>query len=279
MTPSPKTKGHRYSIATLSILGSIWVRITDCHIQKEATRIHRVSFRLVSAEGDLIIGIRHEVASLTGVHISAYQTMPLLLSKLEAHAALTQAFAAIVSMLIAAAALAYAVKSLWSLQRQTNASIATLSETFRPILEVLGGSLGAASVIDFKNKGNGAALNLRWRADCAPERWCSYPTNMLAPQEQGQLKGSIDWQNGLVLSYNSVASKKEILTYVKFTQDGTVINNHAVDEGYAQTRLGWTIIDPKLAVPAFHPDFVSMMPLRSQLWHWWQLKRGRERRL
>jgi hypothetical protein len=83
----------------------------------------------------------------------------------EAHAALTQALAAIVSTAIAVGALVYAVRSLKALQRQTDASISLTTETFRPIIEVLGGALGKTSQVDFVNKGNGPALNFRWRVD------------------------------------------------------------------------------------------------------------------
>ena len=75
------------------------------------------------------------------------------LSRIECHAALTQAVAAVVSMMIAAAALLYAVKSLRAMQRQADASIAMTIETFRPIIEVLGGTLSAHSQINFENKG------------------------------------------------------------------------------------------------------------------------------
>jgi len=104
------------------------------------------------------------------------------------HAALTQAFAAIMSTMIATAALIYAIESLRALQQQTEASIAMTTETFRPIIEVLGGILGATSQIDFVNKGNGAALNFRWKTDDAPERWRAYTSNIIAPQEKGTLK-------------------------------------------------------------------------------------------
>jgi len=108
-----------------------------------------------------------------------------LLLHLEVHAALTQAIAAITSTVIAAGALIYAVRSLRAVQRQADASIALTTETFRPIV-VLGGALGekpAPSHINFVNKGNGAALNFRWRVDEAPERWGGYKSNMIAPQE------------------------------------------------------------------------------------------------
>ena len=74
-------------------------------------------------------------------------TLRMVLLKVEAHAALTQAVAAIVSTLIATAALIYAVRSLNALQRQTEASISLTTETFRPIIEVLGGTLGATSTL------------------------------------------------------------------------------------------------------------------------------------
>jgi hypothetical protein len=75
---------------------------------------------------------------------------------------------------------------LKSLQRQTEASIAMTTETFRPILEVVGGSLceeSTPSNVDFVNKGNGAALDFRWRVDEEPERWGGYTSNIIAPQE------------------------------------------------------------------------------------------------
>ena len=73
-----------------------------------------------------------------------------MFSKVECHAALTQAFAAIMSTMIATAALIYAIESLRALQQQTEASIAMTTETFRPIIEVLGGILGATSQIPFR---------------------------------------------------------------------------------------------------------------------------------
>ncbi len=200
-------------------------------------------------------------------------------SALEAHASLTQALAAIVSVLIAAIALYFAVRSLWTLQRQTEASIAMTTETFRPIIEVQGGRLGRISEIDFVNKGNGAALNFRWRENNAPERWRVYTTNVLAPQERGTLKAEVDWKNGLVLGYNSVAHREEILTHVKFESTGAVSNMHEIRQGSAVTRLGWTLHDPKLEIPAWHPDYIRSLPLRSRLVHWLRLKRGKERRL
>jgi hypothetical protein len=95
-----------------------------------------------------------------------------------------------------------AARSLKDLQRQTEASIALTTETFRPIVEVLGGSLGATSHIDFVNKGNGAALNFRWREDDIPVRWRAYNSNIIAPHEKGALKGEVDWTKGLVLAYH-----------------------------------------------------------------------------
>lgn len=192
---------------------------------------------------------------------------------------MTQAVAAIASTLIAAGALVYAVRSLRALQRQTEASISLTTETFRPIIEVLGGTLGAKCTIDFINKGNGAALNFRWRVDALPEQWRVYTTNLIAPQEKGELSGEIEWQKGLVLSYNSVAHRDELLTYIAFGPTGSVSNQHEMKQGAAVTRLGWTLLDPKLAVPGFHPDLVAMQPWRARVRHWWQLKRGKERRL
>jgi hypothetical protein len=60
--------------------------------------------------------------------------MHFLLKHVEAHAALTQAIAAVGSVVIVAAALIYAVWTLKALQRQTEASIAMTTETFRPII-------------------------------------------------------------------------------------------------------------------------------------------------
>ena len=204
------------------------------------------------------------------------------LLKVESHAALTQALAAIGSTVLAIAALYFAVRSLIALQRQTEASIATVTETFRPIIEVLGGMLGeghAPSEINFKNKGNGAALNFRWRVDEEPERWGGYTTNIIAPQESGQLKAPMDWRRGLVLSYNSVAHREELLTYVRFNVGGSVSNQHEVKQGAAVTRLGWTVIDPKLAIPGWNAEYIATLPWRVRLGHWWRLKQGKERRL
>ncbi len=198
---------------------------------------------------------------------------------LECHAALTQAVAAIMSTMIATIALIYAIKSLRALQRQTEASIAMTTETFRPIIEVLGGILGATSQIDFVNKGNGAALNFRWKTDDAPERWRPYTSNIIAPQEKGTLKGEINWKKGLVLSYNSVAHREELRTHVTFGSTGSVVNSHAVSQGAAVTRQGWTLLDPELAIPAFHPDLIRSLPVMARIRHWWWLKRGKERRL
>jgi hypothetical protein len=203
----------------------------------------------------------------------------ILLLKIEMHAALTQAVAAIISMTIAAIALYYGVKSLQALQRQAEASIALTTETFRPIIEVLGGSLGAISRVDFVNKGNGVALNFRWRVDELPEKWMGYTSNVIAPKETGVLRGQIDWKKGLVLSYNSVAHREEISTRVSFGSEGSVSNSHDIRQGAAVTRQGWTILDPDLAVPAFHPALIKSMPLNQRIKHWWRLKRGRERRL
>ncbi len=206
-------------------------------------------------------------------------TIRMVLLKVEAHAALTQAVAAIVSTLIATAALIYAVRSLNALQRQTEASISLTTETFRPIIEVLGGTLGATSTLQFVNKGNGAALNFRWRVDQTPERWRGYKSNIIASKEQGDLRGEFEWQKGLILSYNSVAHRDELLTYVKFESSGSVSNQHEVRQGAAVTRLGWTLLDPKLAVPGFHTAFVAMQPWRARVRHWRRLKTGKERRL
>jgi hypothetical protein len=197
----------------------------------------------------------------------------------EAHAALTQALAAIVSVMIAVGALVYAVRTLEALQRQTDASISLTTETFRPIIEVLGGTHGQTSQIDFVNKGNGPALNFRWRVEKTPEQWRAYTSNIIAPQEKGILKGEFEWQKGLVLSYNSAANQAEIFTYVTFGSTGSVSNHHKVRQGAAVTRLGWTLLDPKLAIPGFHPDFIAIQPLRMRIRHWWRLKRGKERRL
>jgi len=202
-----------------------------------------------------------------------------VLLKIEAHAALTQAVAAIASTGIATCALVYAVRSLTALQRQTEASIALTTETFRPIIEVLGGTLSATSTLQFLNKGNGAALNFRWRVDQAPERWRGHTSNIIPSKEGGDLRGEFEWQKGLVLSYNSVAHKDELLTYVKFGPTGSVSNQHEVRQGAAVTRLGWTLLDPKLAIPGFHPDFVAMQPWRARVRHGWRLITGKERRL
>jgi hypothetical protein len=200
------------------------------------------------------------------------------LAVLEAHSALTQALAAIMSVLIATVALYFAVRSLWMLQRQTETNITMTAETFRPIIEVQAGKLGQVSEIEFVNKGNGAALNFRWRENSALEKWRVHTTNVLAPQEHGTLKGDVNWKDGLVLGYNSVAHREEILTHVKFGATGAITNMHEIRQGAAVTRLGWTLHDPKLEVPAWHPDYIRALPLRAQLVHWWQLKRGKERR-
>jgi hypothetical protein len=181
--------------------------------------------------------------------------------------------------MIATAALIYAIESLRALQQQTEASIAMTTETFRPIIEVLGGILGATSQIDFVNKGNGAALNFRWKTDDAPERWRAYTSNIIAPQEKGTLKGEIDWKRGLVLSYNSVAHRGEIRTHVTFGPTGAVFNSRDVRQGAAVTRQGWTLLDPELAIPAFHPDLIRSMAAMDRIKHWWRLKGGKERRL
>jgi hypothetical protein len=210
------------------------------------------------------------------------ETVRLILLKIESHAALTQAIAAVASTLIAAGALIYAVRSLKALQRQAEASIAFTTETFRPIIEVLGGSLmegPSLSEINFVNKGNGAALNFRWRVDEEPERWGGYKSNIIAPQENGILKAQMEWRRGLVLSYNSVAHREEILTYVKFGSTGHVSNSHDVRQGAAVTRMGWTVLDPKLAIPGWDANLIGMMPWRGRLRHWWRLKQGKERRL
>lgn len=207
--------------------------------------------------------------------------MHSLLKAIEAHAALTQAIAAIGSVMIAAAALIYAVSSLKTLKRQTEASISTTTETFRPIIEVIGAEqLAAACDMGFVNKGNGSALNFRWRDNVLPERWRAYRTNIIAAQEKGILQAGLDWHRGLVLSYNSTANRDEILTYVTVdSSSGAVTNNHVVKQGAAVTRPGWTVLDPKLAIPAYNPDFIRSMPIRARLRHWWRLKRGKERRL
>ena len=204
-----------------------------------------------------------------------------MLKAMEAHAALTQAVAAVGSVAIATAALIYAVWTLKALQRQTEASIAMTNETFRPIIEVLGAEqLAAICDMEFVNKGNGPALNFRWRDNVLPERWRAYRTNIISSQEKGVLKASLDWHKGLVLSYNSTANSDEILTYVTVdSSSGSVTNNHVVKQGAAITRLGWTIIDPKLAIPAYHPELRRSLPIRARLKHWWRLKRGKERRL
>jgi hypothetical protein len=202
-----------------------------------------------------------------------------VLSTIEAHAALAQAVTVITSTLIAVIALLYAIKSLWTLQRQTEANVAMTTETFRPIVEVLGGSLGNTSQVDFVNKGNGPALNFRWRDNSVPERWKAFRTNVVAPQEKGALTGEFDWKKGLVLSYNSVAHREEICTRIKFGPDGTVSNMHDISQGAAVTRQGWTLLDPDAAIPAWHPELIRAMPPMKRLAHWWRLKRGRELRL
>lgn len=205
-----------------------------------------------------------------------------VLMQLETHAALTQAAAAIVSTVIAAFALIYAVLSLKAVQRQADASIALTTETFRPIVEVLGGMLGekpAPSHIDFVNKGNGAALNFRWRVNEVPERWGNHTSNMIAPQEKGRIVAPMDWRKGLVLSYSSVANREEIRTYIKFQRSGAVVNHHDVRQGETVSRMGWTVANPELAIPAWHPSLIAAMPWRLRLRHWWGLKRGTERRL
>lgn len=205
-----------------------------------------------------------------------------LLSKIEAHAALTQAVGAIASTLIAIVALYFAVRSLVALQRQTEATTATLTETFRPMVEVQGGILrkGAfPSKIDFDNKGHGIALNFRWRVDELPESWGGYTTNIIAPGEKGQITAVVDWEKGLILSYNSVAHSEEILTYVKFHPGGSVSNQHAISRGAAVTRLGWTMANPELAVPGWKPKMIAALPWRRRVVHWWRWKRGKERRL
>jgi hypothetical protein len=207
--------------------------------------------------------------------------MHFLLKHVEAHAALTQAIAAVGSVVIAAAALIYAVWTLKALQRQTEASIAMTTETFRPIIEVSGAEqLAAVCEMNFVNKGNGPALNFRWRDNVNPERWRAYRSNIIAAQEKGVLKAGLDWQKGLVLSYNSSANPDEILTYVTVDPySGSVTNTHDVNQGSTVTRLGWTLIDPKLAIPGFHPAFVAMEPFWARMKHRWRLKRGKERRL
>lgn len=174
------------------------------------------------------------------------------------------------------------MRSLRILRRQTEASIALTNETFRPIVEVLGGALAenpSPSRIDFENKGNGSALNFRWRVDQEPQRWAGYKSNIIAPREKGSIVAPLNWKKGLVLSYNSAASGEEILTYVKFGGTGTVSNDHVVNQGAAVTRLGWAVADPDSAIPGWHPSLVAAMPWRARLWHWWRLKQGKERRL
>jgi hypothetical protein len=207
--------------------------------------------------------------------------MHSILKAMEAHAALTQTVASVGSVAIAAAALIYVVCTLKALQRQTEASIAMTNETFRPIIEVLDAEqLAAACDMAFVNKGNDPALNFRWRDNVLPERWRAYRTNIISSQENGVLKAGLDWHKGLVLSYNSTANPDEILTYVTVdSSSGSVTNNHVVKQGAAITRLGWTIIDPKLAIRAFHPNLIRSLPMRARLRHWWRLKRGKERRL
>lgn len=210
--------------------------------------------------------------------VSQASSISRIISALETHAALTQAIAALGSVLIATIALYFAVKSLFALQRQTEASVAMMTETFRPIVEVLGGKLSQVSEINFINKGNGAALNFRWRENTLPERWMVYTTNVFAPQEHGTLSGEIDWKKGLVLGYNSVAHREEILTHVQFGSTGAVFNRHEFRQRNAATRPGWTLHDPNLAIPAWHPDLIRSLPLYARLVHWWRLRRGKERR-
>ncbi len=210
------------------------------------------------------------------------EALQYLFATLETHAALTQAIAAILSTLIAACTLIYAFRSLRALQRQTQASIQLATESFRPIVEVLGGAFGSppkSSEVDFQNKGNGAALNFRWRVDEEPERWGGYTSNIVSAQEKGRIVAPMNWREGLVLSYNSVANSEEIRTYVRFGSNGIVSNSHDVRQGHAVTRMGWTVADPKLAIPGWHPDLIRAMPWRSRVRHWWLLKRGKERRL
>jgi hypothetical protein len=156
--------------------------------------------------------------------------MHSILNTLEAHAALTQAAAAVGSVAIAATALISTVWTLKASQSQTEASIAMTTETFRPIIEVLGAEqLAAICDMTFVNKGNGPALNFRWRDNILPERWCAYSTNIISSQEKGVLKAGLDWNKGLVLSYNSTANLDEILTYVTVdSSSGSVTNNHVV---------------------------------------------------
>jgi hypothetical protein len=146
-------------------------------------------------------------------------------------------------------------------------------------MEVLGGSFSETSKIQFINKGNGAALNFRWRVNEQPERWRPYQSNIIAPQERGELVGKFDWAKGLVLSYNAVAHRDELLTHVQFGATGSISNQHEVKQGVAFTRLGWTLLDPNLAIPAFHPALIASQPPLLRLRHWWRLKRGKERRL
>jgi hypothetical protein len=95
--------------------------------------------------------------------------------------------------------------------------------------------------MNFVNKGNGPALNFRWRDNVNPERWRAYRSNIIAAQEKGVLKAGLDWQKGLVLSYNSSANPDEILTYVTVDPySGSVTNTHDVNQGSTVTRLGWS---------------------------------------
>ena len=209
-------------------------------------------------------------------------SLRLVFLKVEEHAAFTQAAAAIASTFIAAGAFVYAIRSLHTLQRQTEASISLTTETFRPIIEVLGGALRDnpfPSEIDFHNKGNGPALNFRWRVDEMPERWMGHTSNIIAPQEKGRLVAPVNWQKGFVLSYNSVAHREELLSYIKMQVGGAVMNQHEVRQGAALTRLGWTVLDPELALPGFSAELIALMPWRARLWHWWRLKRKLERRI
>jgi len=198
---------------------------------------------------------------------------------IEMHASFTQAIAAIATALIAALALFFAVQSLNALRRQTEASIFLTTETFRPIMEVEGGMLSTTSKLYFVNKGNGPALNFRWRVDEEPEIWRGYQSNIVAPQEKGLLTGQVEWERGLILSYNAVAHRDELLTHVRFGPYGAVSNQHEVKQGAAFTRLGWTLLEPKSNIPRFRPDLVASKPLMSRIGHWWRFKLGKEGRL
>lgn len=213
--------------------------------------------------------------------LCAMPSVQAALKTIESHAALVQAIAAILSAIVAACALVYTVLALRALQKQTQASIAATVETFRPIIEVLGGELGALqSHLTIKNKGAGAALNLRWRLNEEPERWNAFG-NLLAAGEERRLhiKGN-PRSMGVVLSYESVAQKGELLTLAKFSQlNLEPWNQHVFSTSAGKTRMGWTTANPELEFPAYHTDLIASMPWHMRLYHWWNLKRGHERRL